>query len=49
MQLVCLRPQLEFKNPSDTPYDPVRNRKVISHCVEVKKYVGTVISADLKM
>jgi len=39
MQLVCLRPQLESKNPSDTPYDPVRNRKVMSRCAEVKKCV----------
>lgn len=29
MQLDCLRPQLEFKNPSDTPSDPVRKRNAL--------------------
>lgn len=37
MQLVCLRPQFKFKNPSDASYDPARFKKVISYCVEFKK------------
>lgn len=38
MHLVFLRPQLEFKNPSDTPCDPVRKRNVL--CRSQAMYVN---------
>lgn len=46
---VVERQQYKLKNPCVASYDPVRFRKVMSHCVEIKESVGTVIFADVKV